>query len=51
MIYGANASGKSNILKALWLIKALLSDGMTFKFSEDFCKNKAENKEKKVYLN
>ena len=46
VIYGANASGKSNILKALWLIKALLSDGMTFKFSEDFCKNKAENKEK-----
>lgn len=46
VIYGANASGKSNLVRAFELIQACVADGIPINAVNDFCKNKEENKNK-----
>lgn len=44
VVYGANASGKSNLVKAFAFIKATLMEGLPVGSINDFCRNKEENK-------
>ncbi len=46
VVYGANASGKSNLVKAFAFIKTTIMDGLPVTCIDDFCKNKEENKTK-----
>ncbi|SDN23545.1 AAA family ATPase [Lachnospira pectinoschiza] len=43
VIYGANASGKSNIIRAFALIKATLNGGIPMDAMNHYCRNKKEN--------
>lgn len=43
-IYGANASGKSNLVHAFAFIKSTLANGVPLACINDFCRNKAVNK-------
>lgn len=43
VIYGANASGKSNLVTVFSFIKKTLIEGLTILSVNDFCRNKAEN--------
>lgn len=43
VIYGANASSKSNLVKALAFIKRTLIEGLPLNSFNDFCKNTKEN--------
>lgn len=42
--YGANASGKSNLVKAFAFIKSTLLDGLPLGSADDFCRNRESNK-------
>ena len=44
VVYGANASGKSNLVMAFAFIKATLMEGLSVVSVNDFCRNKEENK-------
>lgn len=44
VIYGANASGKSNLVSIFTFIKNVLIEGLTIKTMGDFCRNKDDNK-------
>lgn len=44
VVYGANASGKSNLVTAFAFIKTTLIDGLPVESANDFCRNKEENK-------
>ena len=44
VVYGANASGKSNLVTAFAFIKATLMEGLPVVSVNDFCRNKEENK-------
>lgn len=44
VIYGANASGKSNLVQAFAFIKATLENGLPVGSTDDFCRNKEANK-------
>lgn len=44
VIYGANASGKSNLVMAFAFIKAALVEGIPVGSTNDFCRNREENK-------
>ncbi len=44
IVYGANASGKSNLVVAYAFIKAALMDGLPVGSANDFCRNRQENK-------
>ena len=46
VVYGANASGKSNLVAAFAFIKAALIEGLPVGSVTDFCRNRAENKER-----
>ena len=46
VIYGANASGKSNLVAAFAFIKTALIEGLPVESVTDFCRNRAENKER-----
>ena len=46
VVYGANASGKSNLVAALAFIKAALIEGLPIESVADFCRNRVENKER-----
>lgn len=46
VIYGANASGKSNLVLTLAFIKGVLLEGLPLNSDSFFCKNKSENKER-----
>lgn len=46
VIYGANAAGKSNLLEAVTLICGALKKGLTFAFSESYCKASKDNESK-----
>ena len=50
VIYGANASGKSNLVKALAFIKRTLIEGLPLNSFNDFCKNKKENETKDSFF-
>ena len=49
-IYGANASGKSNLVKAMDFARTTIIDGLPNGASEMYCKSKIENKELKSYF-
>ena len=44
VVYGANASGKSNLVTAFAFIKATLMEGLPVVSVNDFCRNREENK-------
>jgi hypothetical protein len=46
VVYGANASGKSNLVMAVAFIKSVLMEGLSVNCANDFCRNKVENKER-----
>lgn len=43
VVYGANASGKSNLVEFFSFFKSCLSDGLSIDYSHYFCKTKQEN--------
>ena len=43
VVYGANASGKSNLVKAISFIKKALLEGLPVNSTNDFCRNTLEN--------
>lgn len=43
VVYGANASGKSNLVEFFSFFKSCLSDGLSIDYSRYFCKTKQEN--------
>ena len=45
-VYGANASGKSNLIKAISFVKRTLLEGLSMDSCFDFCKTKVENEKK-----
>lgn len=49
-IYGANASGKSNLVKAMEFMKRLVLQGFPKGYTEKYCKTSAENKDKASYF-
>lgn len=49
-IYGANASGKSNLVSAFEFAKTIILDGFTGEFSDLYCKLKEENKGKNSHF-
>ena len=44
VVYGANASGKSNLVSAFAFIKTTLLEGLPVGSANDFCRNKEANK-------
>lgn len=44
VVYGANASGKSNLVSLFSFIQMVLRNGLTVNCMNCFCKNRAENK-------
>ena len=49
-VYGANASGKSNLVKALNFMKKTIVDGLPKGHTDMYCKTDRANKEKKSYF-
>ena len=43
VVYGANASGKSNLIEFFSFFKSCLTDGMPIDYSRYFCKTRQEN--------
>jgi hypothetical protein len=50
VVYGANASGKSNLVKALAFVKTVLMEGLPVNSVNDFCRNKAENRDRESFF-
>ena len=46
VVYGANASGKSNLVATAAFMKSVLMEGLFIHSVNDFCRNKMENKER-----
>ncbi len=46
VVYGANASGKSNLVAAVAFIKSVLMEGLPVNSLNDFCRNRQENKDR-----
>ncbi len=49
-VYGANASGKSNLVKALEFMKQVVLFGLPEGYTDKYCKVIGENKEKESYF-
>lgn len=49
-IYGANAAGKSNLVKAMDFARSTIISGLPKGSSEKYCKSKIENKNAKSYF-
>ncbi|WP_022759423.1 AAA family ATPase [Butyrivibrio fibrisolvens] len=49
-IYGANASGKSNLVKAMDFARSTVIGGLPEGISEKYCKSDVDNKNKKSYF-
>lgn len=49
-VYGANASGKSNLVKALNFMKKTIVDGLPKGHTDMYCKIDKQNKEKESYF-
>ena len=43
VVYGANASGKSNLVKAIGFVKNTLMEGLPLHSINDFCRKREEN--------
>ena len=50
VVYGANASGKSNLIKIFSFIKTSLLEGIPVNSSSDYCKNREENKTRESFF-
>jgi hypothetical protein len=50
VIYGANASGKSNLVKTIAFVKTVLMEGLPVNSVNDFCRNKAENRDRESFF-
>ncbi len=50
VVYGANASGKSNLVATFAFIKAALMEGIPVNAVGDFCRNRRENKDKESFF-
>ena len=46
VIYGANASGKSNLVKSLEFIKSVIMEGLPLESVNYYCRNKDSNKDR-----
>ncbi len=46
VVYGANASGKSNLVTTIAFMKSVLMEGLSVNSVNDFCRNREENKER-----
>lgn len=46
VIYGANASGKSNLVKSLEFIKTVIMEGLPLESVNNYCRNKDSNKDR-----
>ena len=46
VVYGANASGKSNLVAAFAFIKTTLLSGLPIESINDFCRNREENRDR-----
>ncbi len=46
VIYGANTSGKSNLVKSLDFIKKVIMEGLPLESVNDYCRNKDSNKDR-----
>ena len=46
VIYGENASGKSNLVKSLEFIKTVIMEGLPLESVNDYCRNKDSNKDR-----
>lgn len=46
VVYGANASGKSNLVKTVEFMKQVLMEGLPVNSVNDFCRNREENKDR-----
>ena len=44
VVYGANASGKSNLVKVIGFIKDVLMEGLPVQSANDYCRNCDENR-------
>lgn len=49
-VYGANASGKSNLVKAMELMRSLIVRGLPEGHTEKYCKSDPENRNKPSYF-
>lgn len=49
-VYGANASGKSNLVKALGFMRRIVLGGLPEGYSDRYCKSSDENKNKESYF-
>lgn len=49
-IFGANASGKSNLVKAMDFMRCTVIDALPEGYTEKYCKTNIENKEKPSYF-
>ena len=49
-VYGANASGKSNLIKAMDFMKYIVVKGLPEGHTEKYCKVEPENREKESYF-
>ena len=49
-VYGANASGKSNLVKAMGLMRQIVLNGLPEGHTEKYCKVDPENKNKPSYF-
>ena len=50
VVYGANASGKSNLVTAVAFIRNVLMEGLPVGSVNDFCRNNMKNKDREVCL-
>lgn len=50
IVYGANASGKSNLVAAFAFIKTALMEGLPVGSVNDFCRNKQANKSRESFF-
>ncbi len=49
-VFGANASGKSNLVKAMEFMRSTVIDGLPDGYTEKYCKTNIDNKEKPSYF-
>lgn len=49
-VFGANASGKSNLVKAMGFMRDTVINGLPDGYTEQYCKTDKENKEKPSYF-
>lgn len=50
VVYGANASGKSNLVAAFAFVKSVLFEGLPVGSVADFCRSRVENKERESFF-